>query len=160
MNPPVIWPLHFRLMSSLPFYSTKLAITQHVTAFSSHTNKSSPVDCSSVWMTQQHSKSALCVRKWESRWLNSLDRWPTVVLLLSTLRITRARRICRSTRATVHSRWQSLRLQWRMFSPGSLHSVSYRRDFCVIRGIDIVTNRPILLFPVAGQVLLTRAKPL
>ena len=33
-NPPVIWPLHFQLlMSSLPFHSTKLAITQHTTTF-------------------------------------------------------------------------------------------------------------------------------
>ena len=40
------------------------------------------------------------------------------------------------------------------------HSKSYWRDFCVTRGVDIVTNRSISLFPVAGQVLLTRAKPL
>ena len=59
LNPPVIWPLHFQLlMSSLHFHSTKLAITQHTTAFSNHTNNSSPLDCSSVWMTQQHSKPA------------------------------------------------------------------------------------------------------
>ena len=43
--------------------------------------------------------------------------------------------------------------------PGSLHSVNYRRDFCVIRGVDIITNRSILLFSVAVQLLLTCAKP-
>ena len=35
-----------------------------------------------------------------------------------------------------------------------------KRDFCVIRGVDIVTNRSISLLPVGSQVLLTRAKPL
>ena len=104
MNPPVIWPLNFHLlMSSLLFHSTKLAITQHATAFSSHTNKSSPVDCLSVWMTQQQSKSAPCVRKCQSKQLNSLHRWPTVVWLLSTLHITQAQQICRSTMQGHHS---------------------------------------------------------
>ena len=37
---------------------------------------------------------------------------------------------------------------------------SYRRDFCVTCGVDIVTNPSISLFPVAGQVLLTHPKPL
>ena len=37
--------------------------------------------------------------------------------------------------------------------PESLHSISYRRD-----GVDIVTTWSISLFPVSGQVLLTRAK--
>ena len=40
-------------------------------------------------------------------------------------------------------------------TPASLHSVSYRRDFVYIRGVDIVINRSISLFPE----LLTRAKP-
>ena len=45
-------------------------------------------------------------------------------------------------------------------SPGTLHSISYRRDFCVIRGVDIVSDQSLSLFSVAGQLLLTRAKPL
>ena len=58
--------------------------------------------------------------------------------------------------------WQSLRLQQKMFTPGSLHNVVYRKDFCVIRDIDITTNQSISFFsvPVAAQLLLTRAKPL
>ena len=71
----------------------------------------------------------------------------------------RPRRICRSTRARVYSWWWSIWLQRGMFTPGSLHNVSYRRDFCVSCGVDIVTNWSILLFSVAVQLLLTRAKP-
>ena len=46
-------------------------------------------------------------------------------------------------------------LQQRMFTPGSHISVSYRREFCVMRGVVIVTNRSISLFSVAGQLFLT-----
>ena len=31
-------------------------------------------------------------------------------------------------------------VQQRMFTPGSLISVNYGRDFCVVCGVDIVTN--------------------
>ena len=48
----------------------------------------------------------------------------------------------------------------RMFTPGSLHIVTCKRDFSVIRGIDIITNQSISLFSVAGQLFLTCAKPL
>ena len=100
------------------------------------------------------------VRKCQSKRVNSLDRWPTVVLLLSTLRTT-----TETVNLSVDQGHDSqlvtiFRLQRRMFTSGSLHSVSYRRDFCVICGIDIASNQSILLFSVAVQLLLTCAKPL
>ena len=100
------------------------------------------------------------VRKCQSKQLNSLDRGPTVILLLSTLHITMVTANLSvdqghgSQLATIPS------ISARMFTAGSLHSISYRRHFCVIHGVDIATNRSISFFSVAVQLLLTRAKPL
>ena len=82
------------------------------------------------------------VRKCQIKQLNSPYRWPTV-LLLSTLRITRPQRICQSM---VNSWQRSLWLQQRMFTTGSLHSISYRRDFCATRGVTSLQIDPSRFF--------------
>ena len=71
---------------------------------------------SSVCLEWVESVVAFCIHSSsvsQSKQLSSLDRWPTVKLLLSTLHITWPRWICRLTRAMVHSWRQSLRLQQR-----------------------------------------------
>ena len=67
---------------------------------------------------------------------NSVHRWPTVLLFF---RITTAMPNLSvnqghgsQQRATVHSRQQSLQLQWKMFTHESLHGVSYIGEISVL----------------------------
>ena len=100
------------------------------------------------------------VRKRQSKWQNCLDRWPNggIVVINTAYKNNHGKSVGRpQPRFTTGD---DLRLQRRMFTLGSLYSVSYRRDICAIYGVDITTNRSISLFSEAVQLLSTHAKPL